>query len=79
MSPDPGDTPRKAFPLRLDPRLYAELRRWADAELRSVNGQIEFLLRRAVAERLRSQGRAGAERQRLAEREESDERGDPAA
>ncbi|HWN82206.1 MAG TPA: hypothetical protein VNM87_08940 [Candidatus Udaeobacter sp.] len=42
---------RKAFPLRLDPKLYEELRRWAAAEFRSVNGQIEFLLRHAVAER----------------------------
>jgi hypothetical protein len=39
---------KKAFPLRLDPDLYDALRRWADAELRSVNGQIEFLLRQAV-------------------------------
>jgi hypothetical protein len=46
--------PRKTFPLRISPELYAELRRWADAELRSVNGQIEFLLRRAVSERRRS-------------------------
>lgn len=47
---------RKAFPLRLSPELYAELRRWAEAEFRSVNGQIEFLLQRAVKER--RQGRA---------------------
>jgi hypothetical protein len=46
-------TARKAFPLRISPELYAELRRWADEEFRSVNGQIEFLLRRAVAERRR--------------------------
>ena len=46
---------RKAFPLRIDPDLYAALRRWADAELRSVNGQIEFLLKRAVRERQRDQ------------------------
>ncbi len=39
---------RKAFLLRLDPRIYADLKRWADDELRSVNGQIEFLLRRAL-------------------------------
>jgi hypothetical protein len=39
---------RKAFPLRLDPSIYAALQRWADAELRSINGQIEFLLRRAL-------------------------------
>lgn len=45
---------RKAFPLRLDAKLYEELRRWADAELRSVNGQIEFVLRRAVEERKKS-------------------------
>ncbi len=48
-----AESRRRAFPLRLDARLYEELRRWADAELRSMNGQIEFLLRRAVAERRR--------------------------
>jgi hypothetical protein len=42
---------RKAFLLRISPRLYEDLRRWADAELRSVNSQIEYLLRRAVEER----------------------------
>jgi hypothetical protein len=42
---------RKAFPLRISPELYEELRRWADAEFRSVNGQIEFLLRQAVNKR----------------------------
>jgi hypothetical protein len=47
---------RKAFPLRLSPELYEELRRWADADLRSVNGQIEFLLRQAVGRRRRSGG-----------------------
>jgi hypothetical protein len=35
---------RKRFLLRLDPRLYDVLRRWADDELRSVNAQIERLL-----------------------------------
>jgi hypothetical protein len=39
---------RKAFLLRLDPRTYDALERWAKDELRSVNGQIEFLLRRAL-------------------------------
>ena len=34
----------KRFLLRLDPRLFAALRRWADDDLRSVNGQIEYLL-----------------------------------
>ena len=42
---------RKAFPLRLDPKLYDELRRWAAAEFRSVNSQIEYLLRREVERR----------------------------
>lgn len=41
---------RKAFPLRLDPAIYDELQRWASAELRSLNGQIEYLLRRALQE-----------------------------
>ncbi|MGH9661351.1 MAG: hypothetical protein ACRD96_22585 [Bryobacteraceae bacterium] len=39
---------RKAFPLRLDPAVHDALQRWAGAELRSVNAQIEFLLRRAL-------------------------------
>jgi hypothetical protein len=59
MSADPEDNRKKAFPLRLDARLYAELRRWADAELRSMNGQIEFILRRALAERRRTLGEDG--------------------
>ena len=43
--------PRKAFLLRLSPELWEEVNRWASAELRSVNGQIEYILRRAVEER----------------------------
>ena len=42
---------RKAFLLRLPPALMAELKRWAAQDLRSVNGQIEFLLRDAVRRR----------------------------
>jgi len=41
---------RKAFLLRLDPALHDALQRWAGAELRSLNAQIEFLLRRALRE-----------------------------
>jgi hypothetical protein len=41
---------RKAFLLRLDPATYEALQRWADAELRSLNAQIEFLLRRSLRE-----------------------------
>jgi hypothetical protein len=44
-------TTRKAFPLRIGPELYEELRRWAEQDFRSVNGQIEFLLREAVRKR----------------------------
>jgi hypothetical protein len=40
--------PRKGFPLRLDPRVYEALRRWADDELRSVNAQIELVVRDAL-------------------------------
>jgi len=42
---------KKAFLLRLDPSVWAELERLAQAELRSVNAQIEFLLRDALARR----------------------------
>jgi hypothetical protein len=42
---------RKPFLLRLDPGLYDALEQWAQQELRSVNGQIEFLLREAVNRR----------------------------
>ncbi len=41
---------RKAFLLRLDPALHDALQRWAGTELRSLNAQIEFLLRRAALE-----------------------------
>ncbi len=39
---------RKSFPLRLDPLVFEAVQRWADADLRSVNAQIEFLLRRSL-------------------------------
>jgi hypothetical protein len=42
---------RKAFPLRLDPALHAAVERLAAAELRSVNAQIEYLLREALRAR----------------------------
>jgi hypothetical protein len=41
---------RKPFLLRLDPVLHEALQRWANDDLRSVNAQIEFLLRRALQE-----------------------------
>lgn len=42
---------RKPFLLRIDPELWAELEAWAGDELRSVNGQIEYLLKQAVLKR----------------------------
>jgi len=39
---------KKRFLLRLDPRIYGALEKWAADELRSVNGQMEFLLREAL-------------------------------
>ncbi len=57
---------RKAFALRLDPKVYAAITRWASDELRSVNGQIEYLLLAA----LRREGRAK-------ESEEEDRAGEP--
>lgn len=47
---------RKQFLLRISPELWEELNRWAADEFRSANGQIEFLLKRAVDER---RGRSG--------------------
>lgn len=42
---------RKAFLLRIDPELWAALERLAQSELRSVNGQVEYLLREALERR----------------------------
>ena len=39
---------RKAFLLRIDPAILDSLQKWADDELRSLNGQIEFVLRRVL-------------------------------
>jgi hypothetical protein len=46
---------RKSFLLRINPELYAVLDKWAADELRSVNGQIEFLLLEAVRKAARDQ------------------------
>jgi len=52
---------QKRFLLRINPALYQELEAWAQQEFRSVNGQIEFLLREAVAKRKRSPASDGFE------------------
>ena len=51
---------RKRFLLRIDPALYEALERWAADELRSVNGQIEYVLTEAI----RRSGRASTVRRR---------------
>ncbi|WP_035796723.1 hypothetical protein [Kitasatospora mediocidica] len=51
-------TERKKILLRLDPAVHDALARWAAAELRSTNAQIEFLLRRALTEGGRMPGGA---------------------
>lgn len=42
---------KKAFALRINPKLMQELERWAEDEFRSLNGQIEYLLDKAIKER----------------------------
>jgi len=46
---------RKSFLLRIDPKLWTELEKWAQDELRSVNGQIEYILKEAVKRRKKEQ------------------------
>ncbi|MBC7271662.1 MAG: hypothetical protein H5T80_09515 [Dietzia sp.] len=58
-SPRRGPQQRKQVLLRLDPLVHEALARWAADELRSANAQIEFLLRRALAEAGRLPGEAG--------------------
>ena len=47
---------RKTFLLRADPLLWKDIEKWAADELRSVNGQIEFILREAVRRRSGARG-----------------------
>jgi hypothetical protein len=47
---------RKAFLLRIDPAVLAAVQRWANEDLRSLNAQIEFLLRRALQDAGRGKG-----------------------
>jgi hypothetical protein len=56
-TPEEGGDPKKPFLLRIPAPLMADLRAWAAQEVRSLNGQIEFLLREAV--RVRKKGSAG--------------------
>ena len=62
---------KDSFLLRADPLVMEALRRWADDELRSVNGQIEFLLRKALRDAGRLGSSTGSGRERADQREES--------
>jgi hypothetical protein len=53
---------RKPFLLRLDPAVHDALQRWASDELRSVNAQIEFLLRRVLQQEGRLAGAGAAKK-----------------
>ena len=56
---------RSSFLLRIDPQVLDAIRRWADDELRSANGQIEFLLRRALIDAGRlNQGSSGKKKKK---------------
>ncbi|GAA2834074.1 hypothetical protein [Crossiella cryophila] len=76
---------RKSFLLRLDPAVHDALTRWAGDELRSVNAQIEFLLRRALSEQGRMPSEAGRPAKRgrprkpVAEDQTEDQQGDRSA
>ena len=48
---------RKAFLLRIDPTVLDAVQRWANDDLRSLNGQIEYVLRRALAQAGRAPSR----------------------
>ena len=59
---------RKAFLLRIDPEVLAAVQKWADADLRSLNGQIEFILRQALAKRgIKTSDKSGGEPDRSEE------------
>lgn len=61
---------RRPFLLRLDPATLESLQRWAADDLRSLNGHIEFLLRRALAEAGRLPREAGGDAKRADRRKE---------
>ena len=48
---------RKSFLVRIDPQVHQALQRWADDELRSINAQVEFLLRQCLREAGRLPGK----------------------
>ena len=51
---------RKQYPLRIDPEVWAAVERWASDEMRSANGQVEWILRDALRRAGRLPGRSGS-------------------
>jgi hypothetical protein len=62
---------RKSFLLRVDADLWRDIEMWAQEELRSVNGQIEYLLRDAVQKRRKRSAPAPAEPEDIQRRRSS--------
>jgi hypothetical protein len=71
--------PRKPFLLRIDPALCAELEAWAQSELRSVNGQIEYILKQAVQKRRSTGQRSGKSEANPREKDIKQGTGEPAS
>jgi len=67
---------RKQFLLRIDPELWKQLEKWAADDLRSVNAQVEWLLREAARTRRGSQGGSGSVAGEEVDEDASDEVGD---
>ena len=65
---------RKPFLLRIDPAVLEALQHWADDDLRSLNGQIEWLLRRLLIERGRMKEAPGPEERRVAKSAKKEQR-----
>jgi len=63
---------KKAYPLRINADVLAAMQRWADDDIRSLNGQIEFVLREALVK----SGRVKLTQKVITELEESDSEGD---
>lgn len=53
---------KKSFVLRIDPKDYEALERWANDEFRSVNGQLEWIIHEALKETGRQPGKKGNEK-----------------
>ena len=55
------DTEKKQVPLRLSPKLYAQIAAWAEDDFRSIDGQIEYLLSECVKQRKKNGKYVGEE------------------